>query len=85
MRKPGVGISVIMAISGHKTLAMFRRYNQIDLNDPREAMQMLERYLSGTGTQGNQQAIEKKEDQRTENDDYCNVTATRKDGEVAYT
>ena len=47
MRKAGVNISVIMAISGHKTMAMFRRYNRIDLNDGREAMRKLEVYLSG--------------------------------------
>ena len=46
MRKAGVDISVIMAISGHKTMAMFRRYNRIDLNDGREAMRKLEVYLS---------------------------------------
>ena len=47
MRKAGVNISVIMAISGHKTMAMFRRYNRIDLDDGREAMRKLESYLSG--------------------------------------
>jgi integrase len=52
MRKAGVNISVIMAISGHKTMAMFRRYNRIDLDDGREAMKKVEDYLSG-----NQQAI----------------------------
>jgi len=52
MRKAGVNISVIMAISGHKTMAMFRRYNRIDLNDGREAMRKLELYLLG-----DQQAI----------------------------
>ena len=46
MRKAGVNISVIMAISGHKTMAMFRRYNRIDLDDGREAMRKLEAYLS---------------------------------------
>jgi integrase len=45
MRKAGVNISVIMAISGHKTMAMFRRYNRIDLDDGREAMRKLEAYL----------------------------------------
>jgi hypothetical protein len=62
---------------------MFKRYNRIDLNDGREAMQRLERYLSGTGIQGNQEAIEKKENQSTEND-YCNITTSRKNGEVGY-
>jgi integrase len=52
MRKAGVNISVIMAISGHKTMAMFRRYNRIDLDDGREAMKKVEAYLSG-----NQQSI----------------------------
>jgi integrase len=47
MRKAGVNISVIMAISGHKTMAMFKRYNRIDLDDGREAMRKLEVYLSG--------------------------------------
>jgi integrase len=47
MRKAGVNISVIMAISGHRTMAMFRRYNRIDLNDGIEAMRKLEVYLSG--------------------------------------
>jgi len=64
-------------------MAMFKRYNRIDLNDGREAMQRLERYLSRAGIQGDQEALKKKEDQRTEND-YCNITASRKNGEVAY-
>ena len=45
MRKAEVNISVIMAISGHKTMAMFRRYNRIDLDDGKEAMRKLEAYL----------------------------------------
>jgi len=48
MRKAEVNISIIMAISGHKTMAMFKRYNRIDLNDGKEAMRKLEVYLSGT-------------------------------------
>jgi len=52
MRKAGVNISIIMAISGHKSMAMFRRYNRIDLDDGIEAMRKLEAYLSG-----DQQAI----------------------------
>ena len=53
MRKAGVNISVIMTISGHKSMAMFRRYNRIDLDDGKEAMRKLEVYLSG-----HQQTIE---------------------------
>ena len=45
MRKAGVHTSVIMAISGHKTMAMFKRYNRIDLDDGRDAMKKLEAYL----------------------------------------
>jgi integrase len=45
MRKAGVDTSVIMAISGHKTMAMFKRYNRIDLDDGRDAMSRLEAYL----------------------------------------
>ena len=52
MRKAGVNISIIMAISGHKSMAMFRRYNRIDVDDGIEAMRKLEAYLSG-----DQQAI----------------------------
>jgi putative transposase len=47
MRKAGVDTSVIMAISGHKTMAMFRRYNRVDLDDGRDAMRKLEAYLVG--------------------------------------
>ncbi len=45
MRKAGIDMSVIMAISGHKTMAMFKRYNRIDLDDGRDAMRRLEAYL----------------------------------------
>jgi len=46
MRKAGVDISVIMAITGHKTMAMFKRYNRIDLGDGIEAIKKLDQYLS---------------------------------------
>lgn len=41
LRKAGVSDSVIMSISGHKTYAMFRRYNRIDREDRLEALNML--------------------------------------------
>ena len=50
MRKAGVDTAVIMAISGHKTVAMFKRYNRVDLDDGRDAMRKLEAYLTGNGT-----------------------------------
>ncbi len=45
MQKAGVDINAIMAISGHKTMVMFKRYNRIDLDDGRDAMRRLEAYL----------------------------------------
>jgi hypothetical protein len=42
MRKAGVDTSLIMAITGHKTMAMFRRYNRIDLSDGIEAIKKLD-------------------------------------------
>ena len=46
LRKAGVHTSVIMALSGHKTMAMFKRYNPVDLDDGRAAMRKLEAYLA---------------------------------------
>ncbi len=46
LRKAGIHTSVIMAMSGHKTMAMFKRYNKVDLDDGKEAMRKLETYLS---------------------------------------
>jgi integrase len=43
LRKAGVNDSVIMSISGHKTYAMFKRYNKIDRKDRLEALRQLER------------------------------------------
>ncbi len=45
MRKAGVDTSVILAISGHKTLAMFQRYNKVDIDDKVKARNMLNQYL----------------------------------------
>ena len=47
MRKAEVNISVIMAISGHKNMAMYRRYNRVNLSDGREVMRKLQVYLQG--------------------------------------
>lgn len=41
LRKAGVSDSVIMSISGHKTYAMFKRYNRIDREDRLEALNRL--------------------------------------------
>jgi integrase len=39
LRKAGVGDSVIMSISGHKTYAMFRKYDRVDRQDRQAAVQ----------------------------------------------
>lgn len=41
MRKAGVPEGVIMSVSGHKTNAVFRRYDQIDRMDRKEALEKL--------------------------------------------
>jgi integrase len=45
MRKAGVPRSVIMHLTGHKTNAMFDRYNTIDEEDAREALRKLNVFL----------------------------------------
>jgi len=46
LRKAGVSDTVIMSISGHKTYAMFKRYNRIDRSDRLDAMVKAERLSS---------------------------------------
>jgi integrase len=45
-RKAGVDRTVIMKLTGHKTLSMFTRYNTVDQADAREALQRMERYFA---------------------------------------
>jgi integrase len=45
MRKAGVDQSVIMKLTGHKTAAMFHRYNTVDTADAKEAYQKLDGFL----------------------------------------
>jgi integrase len=42
MRKAGVDDATIMAISGHKTAHMFRRYNHIDMGDKQKALDKIQ-------------------------------------------
>ena len=49
MRKAGVAESVIMAITGHSTREMFDRYNTIDEDDVRNAVDQLEALFKKTG------------------------------------
>lgn len=46
MRKSGVPESVIMKITGHSTREMFDRYNTIDREDTRNAVDQLESFLA---------------------------------------
>ena len=46
MRKAGVDHSVIMKMTGHKTAAMFHRYNSVDLQDAQDVYQKLQKYLT---------------------------------------
>ena len=51
MRKAGVPKSVIMHLTGHKTSAMFDRYNTIDEEDARDALEKLKAYLQRQASQ----------------------------------
>jgi integrase len=46
MRKAGVDQTVIMKLTGHKTLSMFHRYNTVDQEDAINAMKKLDLFLS---------------------------------------
>ena len=48
MRKAGVQESVIMDITGHSTREMFDRYNTIDADDKKEAINRFEGFLHNT-------------------------------------
>ena len=45
MRRAGVQDNVIMKMTGHKTLAMFTRYDTVDPQDAQEALKQLDRLL----------------------------------------
>jgi len=45
MRKAGIPESVIMAVTGHSTREMFDRYNTVDVEDTRKAVNQLQSYL----------------------------------------
>jgi integrase len=46
MRKAGVHDSVIMEITGHSTMEMFNRYNTVDSENTRRAVNQLGAYLA---------------------------------------
>ena len=47
LRRAGVSETVAREISGHKTAAVFERYNITDFEDLRDAAARLEKYLGG--------------------------------------
>jgi integrase len=53
MRKAGVAPSVIMKMTGHKTAAMFNRYNTVDFGDAQEAYRKLQEFLGQEEQLGN--------------------------------
>lgn len=46
MRKAGVSESIIMEITGHSTREMFDRYNTVDMDDAKEAVDQMELYFA---------------------------------------
>ena len=46
MRKAGVPESVIMEVTGHSTREMFDRYNRIDEDDTRKAIEQMQAFLA---------------------------------------
>ncbi len=45
MRKAGVDKTVIMKLTGHKTISMFQRYNTVDQDDAKTAMERLDDFI----------------------------------------
>ena len=49
-RKAGVDRTVIMNLTGHKTLSMFTRYNTLDRADAKDAVEELEGFYAKEGS-----------------------------------
>jgi integrase len=50
-RKAGVDRTVIMKLTGHKTLSMFTRYNSVDEDDAKQALKMMDRHFAKANQQ----------------------------------
>ena len=48
-RKAGVDRTVIMNLTGHKTLSMFTRYNTLDRTDAKDAVEKLDGFYAKEG------------------------------------
>jgi hypothetical protein len=44
-RRAGIDYFRIMAITGHKTMAVFKRYNTVDEGDLKQAMSQMDTYI----------------------------------------
>jgi integrase len=62
MRKAGVPESVIMEITGHSTRQMFDRYNTIDLEDTRQAVDQMGAYLKSVDQIVDQTSVRSKQE-----------------------
>ncbi|MCJ7545962.1 MAG: site-specific integrase [Deltaproteobacteria bacterium] len=60
MRKAGVSESVIMEITGHSTREMFDRYNTVDAEDARQAVDQLQVFLQSVDQNVDQAPLENK-------------------------
>lgn len=58
MRKAGVSESVIMEITGHSTREMFDRYNTIDEDDARKAVNQFEKFVESVNQTVNYVEVE---------------------------
>jgi integrase len=61
MRKSGVPESVIMKITGHSTREMFLRYDTVDREDTRKAIEQMEGFLKSGDQNGDQVPLKQKE------------------------
>lgn len=57
MRKAGVAESVIMEITGHSTRTMFDRYNRVDADDVRRAVDQLQTYFASVDQNVDQEPV----------------------------
>jgi integrase len=62
MRKAGVAESVIMEITGHSTREMFDRYNTVDEDDARKAVDQLEVFFASGPQSGPQKKKKRKKE-----------------------
>ncbi len=60
-RRAGIDRTVIMKLTGHKTLSMFNRYNTVDPTEGKEATLRLMEYLGKKGSKSASKLLQKAE------------------------